>query len=146
MKRCIVFIDDSPMTRDLAAVALSDTGCEVQTCPDAEAGLRAVQAKGPALAAVVVDTHLPGANVAHLVASVRAMAPDIPLIFLLDCGPRPPDTQLARQYSASTLAKPFTPQELLEVTQAALRQQGGGTPACSEGSRSASGSVRTSSP
>lgn len=120
MKRCIVFIDDSPMTRDLAAMALSDIGCEVQTCSDAEEGLRAVRAHGPALAAVVIDTHLPGANVAHLVAAVRATVPQIPLIFLLDCGPRPPDTQLAQQYSASTLAKPFTPQELLAVTQAVL--------------------------
>ena len=121
MQRRIVFIDDSPTTRDLAAMALSDTGYEVQTCADAASGLYAVQVAEQTLAAIVVDTHLPGVDTAGLVAKLRAAAPLTPLVFLLDCGPLPPDTRLVQQYSAHSLAKPFTSQELLSVTEAALR-------------------------
>jgi DNA-binding response OmpR family regulator len=122
MKRGIVFIDDSPMTRDLAAMALSDAGYEVQTCVDADTMLRAVQTRGSFLAAVIIDTHLPGVDVPRLVAELRAAAPDTPLVFLLDSGPLSPDTHLAQQYSAHTLAKPFTPRELLLVMKSALSE------------------------
>ncbi|HIE50560.1 MAG TPA: response regulator [Armatimonadetes bacterium] len=119
MGRRIVLIDDSPTTRAIARLVLAAAGYEPIACADVWGGLR-VLAEPPPPCAVVVDTYLPGSDTRVVIARIRANAPGVPLIAVLEPGYSPEEI-LELFEPASYLVKPYAPRELVDAVQDALR-------------------------
>jgi DNA-binding response OmpR family regulator len=122
--RRILVVDDDPDIRELARRILVRAGYEVRA---AENGLRAMALlDGGAYDAVVTDIVMPDMDGIEFLKAMRA-AGCAPPVLAMTGGVRHSDIYMrcAELYGASrTLAKPFTPTELLEAVKAVLSRAG----------------------
>jgi DNA-binding NarL/FixJ family response regulator len=104
----ILVVDDEPVVRGLVAEVLTDAGHEVAVAASGEEALDLVEG----VELLLCDVALPGMSGAAVVEAARARRPGLSVV-LMTGDPEEP--------SSATLAKPFTPAELLETVTAALR-------------------------
>ena len=108
----ILVVDDEPTVRDVATAALGDAGHPVLVAVDGQEAVDVFAARGPELAAVLLDLNMPRLNGHEVLARLRQARPHLPVVVMsghptaaLD----PADRRL------TFLPKPFTPSELLRA-------------------------------
>ena len=109
----ICLIDDDPMVCDALALGLDDGGFETIVMNDARAALARIEAEPFDI--VVTDINMPGFNGAELIAAVRAMRIDLPIVAISGGGSIEGRdvAEVAREQGASVcLTKPFRAREL----------------------------------
>jgi len=123
--RRILVVDDDPDIRQLAGRILARAGYEVRA---AENGLRAMALlDGGGYDAVVTDIVMPDMDGIEFLKAMRAAGCQPPVLAMTGGVRDNSDLYLrcAELYGASrTLAKPFTPVELLEAVKAVLSRAG----------------------
>jgi CheY-like chemotaxis protein len=116
----IVVADDHPDIRDVVTTGLRRAGHTVLACEDGGELLAAVRAAGPDL--VVTDNQMPVLTGLQVVAMLRQdpVTADIPVILATSSVP-PGDDQRLLGDSDQILPKPFTPGQLRDAVDNALR-------------------------
>lgn len=118
----ILVVDDDPNALDVAGDSLRRAGYEVDLVGSTSAGLSALFSGRPD--AVIVDLSMPGEDGWTLIARIRELSQEIPILVL--SGLNTPGDRI-RSFSLGGddfLAKPFLPSELIARTRALLRRAG----------------------
>lgn len=114
----ILVVDDEPMVREVAALALQGEGFDVVTARDGREGLHVLDSRDD-IAAVILDLNLPDVGAEEMVGRVHRRRPGIPVI--LSSGHHEPIvTSGLREGMATFLPKPWELSQLLEVVSQAL--------------------------
>jgi CheY-like chemotaxis protein len=113
----ILIVDDEEMDRVLLAEVLQEAGHEVLFGADGETALRVWETSPVDL--VVTDMVLPGLDGVDLLETLRAKAPDTPVIAVSGISAKRLN-KAARVGAVAILTKPVDPQELLAEIEEAL--------------------------
>jgi CheY-like chemotaxis protein len=105
----ILIIDDEKNVADTCAQVLSSAGHRVATAKDGHAGITLLRSEPADL--ILTDLDMPYGGV-RAIATLRKLHPKIPIIVMSGAGKSELDTA-AILGAHRTLAKPFTPQELI---------------------------------
>ena len=121
----VVVVEDHEVVRSLLAQFLSQQGARVIACSKVSDALVAVTRERPDV--VVSDINLPDGDGFQLLRSIRRLGPEIggntPAIAMSALGATATNQRALAAGFRSYLGKPFTPQQLLQAIQAALRPQ-----------------------
>jgi CheY-like chemotaxis protein len=135
----ILVIDDDDAIRDLCAAVLKDSGYEVETAPDGEAGwraLNAVSSDSDRYDLLITDHNMPKLSGLDLVRKLRAARMDVPVVLVsgdlppiikASVSPEVPLAELEWNRSlrlAGALEKPFTLDDLLRTVKKILPSPG----------------------
>lgn len=117
----IIVIDDTPDVRDIVRRALVRQGHQVIEASDGAAGLKLLAADGADL--VITDIFMPGEDGISVARRMRKEFPTVKLIAMSGGGfggqvDLRPDMRLLG--AAWTIAKPFAPEELVDLVRAVL--------------------------
>jgi DNA-binding response OmpR family regulator len=78
MSRKVLFIDDDPHWREIAAVALADAGHDVLTAADATEGMQ--KSEGGEIGLIVLDLNLAGESGLMLMKYLNRNHPGVPIL------------------------------------------------------------------
>jgi CheY-like chemotaxis protein len=112
----ILIIEDDAIMREALVDWLQAAGYGVRKAADGNAGLAALKFGAPAL--VVTDIHMPGTNGAMVIAELKRVYPEIPVIAiscLFNSGHGLDADAAIALGAARALAKPFKRGELLRA-------------------------------
>jgi len=118
----ILVVDDEPALRELMTRALSQEGYEVVAVNDGEVGLTATKTAEKPYDLVITNTCLPHLSGEQLIAHLRELYPDLPILHLEDLT-RPK----AGEIVVPTLFSPFTLEALSETVRKLLGERGAET-------------------
>jgi len=109
----ILVIDDEPVVLNSCRKVLEEDGFDVYLVPSADEALKVMKNEGFDL--LLVDIKMPKHDGIYLMQKVKEKWPDIPIIVM--SGYPTPDTITdgAKMGADAFIAKPFTPDELLET-------------------------------
>jgi len=114
----ILVVDDEPMVREVAALALQGEGFDVVTARDGREALLMIDSRDD-IAAVILDLNLPDVSAEEMVGRIHRRRPGIPVI--LSSGQHEPIvTSGLREGIATFLPKPWELSQLLEVVSRAV--------------------------
>ena len=117
----VLVVDDEASVRGVVRLALEKTGHEVVEAGDGEAALKACRADPVDL--VVADLFMPVMDGLELIVQLRGEFPGTKVVAISGSvyERRPRFLEIAgRMESVVTLAKPFSPQQLIEAVDKAL--------------------------
>ena len=106
-------IDEEPLIVSLTRKILGRHGMEVMAADDWRSGLEALRERGPALKLVMLDSDRLPPNAAEALATLRARAPDVPLLLWGGHSGDATDVQFRNVSRCAFLHKPFPPTRLL---------------------------------
>jgi two-component system, cell cycle sensor histidine kinase and response regulator CckA len=115
----ILLVDDNPAVLELIREALRHQGYQVLVASDGDEALRVVQSHPGKIDLLLTDLMLPGFNGQTLAVRLRAMRPNLRVVFSSGYSPDAfkPSSEL---FHAGFLAKPFTIDELARTVRAAI--------------------------
>ncbi len=120
-----VVAEDHDYVRSLLTEFLRQQGARVIGCPNAAEALEAVTQERPDV--VLSDINLPDGDGFQLLQSIRRLDPEIggsiPVIAMSALGATVTKQRALAAGFRSYLGKPFTPQQLLQTIEAALRPE-----------------------
>ncbi|MCX7724715.1 MAG: response regulator [Thermodesulfovibrio sp.] len=119
-KEKILVIDDSPLVRKLAEVALQEADYEVYTAADAEEGLKVAESIKPDL--ILVDLIMPkitGSQFCKIIRENETLK-DTPIILITGKGERVGETFMEKYQVLDYFIKPFKSEDLIEKVKKAL--------------------------
>ncbi len=116
----IVLVEDNEAVRALARRALTSDGYQVIEAGNGEEAIRLVRDRLAGIALVVTDVVMPVMGGRELVARLRAMRPDLRVVFTSGYASDPETAQHAQMLGASFLQKPFVPSALRRTVREAL--------------------------
>ena len=120
-----VVVEDHDDVRSLLTEFLRQQGARVIGCPNAAEALEAVTQELPDV--VLSDINLPDVDGFQLLQSIRRLDPEIggsiPVIAMSALGATVTKQRALAAGFRSYLGKPFTPQQLLQTIEAALRPE-----------------------
>ena len=118
----ILVVDDDPAIRQLLADVLEMEGYEVSLAVDGLAAVRAVKASSPDF--VVLDVMMPGLDGFEVLSTIRAQGGEPVPVLMLTAGAEPDsDARAWAQGVDYYLAKPFTPDAVLDLIDGVLTRQ-----------------------
>ncbi|MDT4992568.1 MAG: hypothetical protein QOH97_2460 [Actinoplanes sp.] len=118
----ILVVDDDPAIRQLLADLLEMEGYEVSQAVDGLAAVRAVKASSPDF--VVLDVMMPGLDGYEVLSTIRAQKGEPVPVLMLTAGAEPDSDARAWAHGVDFyLAKPFTPDAVLDLIDSALTHQ-----------------------
>jgi DNA-binding NtrC family response regulator len=106
----ILVVDDKEMMRDSVATILGRRGHTVATAPGGEAALDRIAEKRPD--AVVTDLQMPGMSGLDLLAAIRKIDEDLPVVFMTAYGSVETAVEAMREGAFDYITKPFGGDEL----------------------------------
>jgi CheY-like chemotaxis protein len=112
----VLLVEDEEIVRRLAAHFLEEAGYRVREAADGPSALALLRDPTAGIELMVTDVRLPGMDGKDLVDAVRQVKPSLPI--LLVSGALAPDGA----DGASFLAKPYSPEQLLERVRSILRR------------------------
>lgn len=121
----VLVVDDNPVARNVAVVALASAGLDVAEAVDGDEALASLEADPPD--AVVLDIMMPKVS-GHDVLEQRrdrGLAPGTSIV-MLSC--KTEDSDVARAFEAGAvdyLTKPFDPDDLVRSVHSALSRRAG---------------------
>jgi len=117
----ILVIDDEPVVLNSCRKVLEEDGFDVYLVPSADEALKAM--KGEELIFLLVDVKMPKHDGIYLMQKVKEQWPDVPIIVM--SGYPTPDTITDgdKMGAAAFIAKPFTPDELLETIRQVIQKE-----------------------
>jgi DNA-binding response OmpR family regulator len=117
----ILVIDDEPVVLNSCRKVLEEDGFDVYLVPSADEALKAMKKEGFDL--LLVDVKMPKHDGIYLMQKVKEKWPDVPIIVM--SGYPTPDTITdgAKMGAEAFIAKPFTPDELLESIRQVIQKE-----------------------
>lgn len=117
----VLLVDDEEAVREFIRIVLTQGGYSVFSVADARQALELFQTDPGRFSLVLSDVRMPGRTGVELAADVRAIAPDVPVVFMSgftgsSVGPAP-----SLPPGATVLEKPFTLDSLLKTVKAAIK-------------------------
>ena len=118
----ILVVDDEGIVLNSCRLVLEAEHFEVCPVLTADDALEAL--KGDGFTLLVIDVKMPGHDGMYLMREVKKQWPDIPVIIM--SGYHTPETirEATEMGAATFIAKPFTPDELIEVVRQVLKREG----------------------
>ncbi|WP_017905988.1 sigma-54-dependent transcriptional regulator [Pseudomonas asplenii] len=121
MLNSVIVVDDEASIRTAVEQWLSLSGFSVQLFSRAEECLGQLPAHFPGV--IISDVRMPGLSGLELLARVRALDPDLPVILLTGHGDVPMAVEAMRDGAYDFLEKPFSPEALLGSLGRALEKR-----------------------
>jgi len=117
----ILVIDDEPVVLNSCRKVLEEGGFDVYLVPSADEALKAM--KKEVFDLLLVDVKMPKHDGIYLMQKVKEKWPDVPIIVM--SGYPTPDTITdgAKMGADAFIAKPFTPDELLETIRQVIQKE-----------------------
>jgi len=117
----ILVIDDEPVVLNSCRKVLEEGGFDVYLVPSADEALKAMKKEVSDL--LLVDVKMPKHDGIYLMQKVKEKWPDVPIIVM--SGYPTPDTITdgAKMGADAFIAKPFTPDELLETIRQVIQKE-----------------------
>ena len=117
----VLIVEDDAAVRRGCRQALELEGIAVEAVESGEAGWRAISEIDPAV--VVSDIRLPGIDGMALMARIRALDPDLPVVLVTGHGDIQLAVQAMKEGAQDFIEKPFSSAHLVEVTRRALEKR-----------------------
>jgi len=117
----ILVIDDEPVVLNSCRKVLEEDGFDVYLVPSADEALKAM--KKEVFDLLLVDVKMPKHDGIYLIQKVKEKWPDVPIIVM--SGYPTPDTITdgTEMGADAFIAKPFTPDELLEIIRQVIQKE-----------------------
>lgn len=113
-------IDDNPLQLKVRETVLRNAGFQVSVATTPDSALAALHVLPEQIGLIVTDHLMPGCSGAEMVRQLRDMGSQIPVIVLSGL----PEAEVEYQdLNVSFRAKPFPPQELLDLVRSHLADQ-----------------------
>jgi len=117
----VLVIDDEPIIRDVLQEILSREGYEIESVPDAEAGLKALDSSEHDL--VILDLMLPGIGGFETLKAIKRRDPDSVVVMITAYGSVETAVQAMRMGAHDYLTKPFKNEDVLRTLSTGLRHR-----------------------
>jgi len=117
----ILVIDDEPVVLNSCRKVLEEDGFDVYLVPSADEALKAMKKKVFDL--LLVDVKMPKHNGIYLMQKVKEKWPDVPIIVMSGYPTSDTITDGAKMGADAFIAKPFTPDELLETIRQVIQKE-----------------------
>jgi DNA-binding NtrC family response regulator len=118
--RCLLLIDDEPAQRRLITAIGARAGWWVMGAPDVDSAHRLLRSEeGQEVDAILLDHWLPGEAGTAIIAEIRALRPDLPLLILTAQTSVSVAVDAMRAGANDFLVKPLAPDRLLAALDAA---------------------------
>jgi CheY-like chemotaxis protein len=118
-RQTILVVDDEPLVREVATLALEGEGFAVLSARDGREALHLIDFRND-IATVILDLYLPDVSAEEMVGRIRRRRPSIPLILSSGHQEDPIVTSSLREGIATFLPKPWELSVLLEVVSQTL--------------------------
>ncbi|MEQ9650289.1 MAG: ATP-binding protein [Sandaracinaceae bacterium] len=116
----VLLVDDEPLVRRSFARALRRASMRVVECGTAAEALRALR-DDPSIGLILSDVSLPDSDGPALVHAALDARPDLVVVYTSGHGPATLGELGIREGRDHIVAKPFVPEEMIEVVRSALR-------------------------
>ena len=117
----ILVVDDENIVLDSCQRVLEADGFEVFLVPSADKALKAMKKDDFAL--LLIDVKMPGHDGMYLMREVKEKWPDIPIIVMSGYHTKEIIEEAVKIGAATFIAKPFTPDELLEALRQVIKKE-----------------------
>jgi two-component system cell cycle sensor histidine kinase/response regulator CckA len=118
-RHTILVVDDEPLVREVATLALEGEGFAVVSARDGREALHLIDSRDD-IATVILDLYLPDVSAEEMVGRIRRRRPSLPLILSSGHQEDPIVTSSLREGIATFLPKPWELSVLLEVVSQTL--------------------------
>ena len=120
LKPCILVVDDEVMVRKQLERLYMQDGFRVLTAPSAEEALEYLS--GGEIDLVVTDIRLPGMDGIQLIARMKEICPDVPVIAITGYRDIETAVEVLKQGARDFIVKPFSAPAIQQATRAALEK------------------------
>ncbi|MBI2367763.1 MAG: sigma-54-dependent Fis family transcriptional regulator [Deltaproteobacteria bacterium] len=120
LKPCILVVDDEVMVRKQLERLYMQDGFRVSTAPSAEEALEYLS--GGEIDLVVTDIRLPGMDGVQLIARMKEICPDVPVIAITGYRDIETAVEVLKQGARDFIVKPFSAPAIQQSTWAALEK------------------------
>lgn len=118
----ILIVDDDPIVLDSCKRVFEAEGFEVSVVPSTDKALTAME--NNAFDILLIDVKMPERDGMYLIRAVKKQWPEVPIV-VMSGYPTPETIAEVLQLGAEEfIAKPFTPDELLEIVRQVLQKRG----------------------
>jgi DNA-binding NtrC family response regulator len=117
-KARVLIVDDELHLARMAAGLLREAGYECETCPSADAAMRALEQHGADV--IVADLKMPGVDGMELLRKVQAKRPDVAVVVAASAPSSEAAGQALREGAFDYVSKPFNSEELNAVVSRAV--------------------------
>lgn len=117
----IIVVDDETIVLDSCRVVLTAEGFDVVLVESAYKALKAIEDETPAL--LLIDIKMPKHDGIFLMGEVKEKWPDIPIIAMSGYPTQDTIADAEKMGIKTFLAKPFTPDELLEKVRQVIHKE-----------------------
>jgi len=117
----ILVVDDERIVLDSCQKVLEADGFEVYLVPSADRAMEAMKKEGFDL--LLVDIKMPEHDGMYLMREVKKKWPDIPIIVMSGYPTTNTIEEAVEMQAAAFIAKPFTPDELLEIIRQVIQKE-----------------------
>jgi DNA-binding NtrC family response regulator len=118
----VMLVEDDTMVADTVRACLERSGLQVTTHIDGASAVAAFAADPGAVDLLLTDQFMRGLDGGEVVAEIRRYRPRLPVVLMSGHPEGIRADEVARLGITGTLAKPFTPQRLLDTVKQALRE------------------------
>jgi DNA-binding NtrC family response regulator len=116
----VLLVDDEPKLRTAVALRLKLRGFQTLEAADGHEAVQAITARSD-INVVVLDQKLPGCDVSRVLADMKRLRPEIPVIVLTGLGRLDPSLERCRKKIFSFLEKPCDLDKLVQAMETACR-------------------------
>lgn len=123
----ILLVDDDPIVVQSCLRILQSEGIETQVATTVERGVQLLSEElSPPFELILTDVKMPGQDGFEMIRQARMIQPEIPILMMT--GYLTTTTmEKGRRFGADNyIAKPFTPEELVEAVQKTINRNQGG--------------------
>jgi CheY-like chemotaxis protein len=120
--RTVLVIDDEEDVREILQMMLESTGLVVLTAADGPEGIETFREQRNHVAAVLLDMTMPRMNGVEVLAEIRRIDEDVPVLLCSGYGPQNAPGEVPLDQIAGFIAKPFEMDNLLETVFAVLEK------------------------
>ena len=117
----ILVTDDEPVVLNSCRKVLEEDGFDVYLVPSADEALKAMKKEG--FDFLLVDVKMPKHDGIYLMQKVKEKWPDVPIIVMSGYPTPNTITDGAKMGADAFIAKPFTPDELLETIRQVIQKE-----------------------
>jgi len=117
----ILVVDDEAAIRDALHRILVGKKFRVETCNGGHAAIDLLQQKDFGL--IITDLKMPGMSGIEVLSAVKTLQPDVPVIMITGYATVDTAVEAMKYGAADYVAKPFTPEQILDKVERALEQR-----------------------